>query len=177
MTHVQPEQQCYTTPHQQSAAEQCACRDPVIPQKRIVKNVSARLFGDRQVVTGRRCQGAPLFPCADVTTPRLMLCCPRWSSGLLCRTCCVRVDRKLRRSAGRCSATLWRPSGTCCVVFCCVALRWLLLSFSPPPPGIKWLFVLPQRCLSLPSPPPAPPPPVLPHSPSPLLLGDERMFL
>lgn len=53
---------------------------------------------------------------------------------------------------------------------------WFHVSIPPAPSlllplGIKWLFVLPQRCLSLVSPPP--PSPILPGPPS----GNERIFL
>lgn len=161
----------------------CFCRDLVMLQERIVKNVSTRLFGDKQVITGRCCQGAPLVPCADVTTPLLRCVVFVWSSCLLRRTCCRSVGNfgallagVAPHCGGRAARDLCADESEvvlCCVVLCCGGL-WalLLLLSSSPPPGIKRLFVLPQRCLSLPSPPPAPPhptttPPVLPHSPSP----------
>lgn len=52
----------------------CFCRDLVILQERIVKNVSARLFGDKQVITGRCCQGAQLVPLCGRDNVPLLRC-------------------------------------------------------------------------------------------------------
>lgn len=167
----------------------CFCRDLVMLQERIVKNVSARLFGDKQVITGRCCQGAPLVPCADVTTPLLRCVVFVWSSCLLRRTCCRSIGNLgallagvAPHCGGRAARDLCADESEvvlCCVVLCCVAVdSGLCCSFFPP--------LLPQEssgCLFFPSgayhsplhrqppePPPhpssltAPPPPILPPS-------------